>query len=526
MSKLSRLILAGITILIVIGVAVGAIFLIYPTLYQGRIYPGVSIGSLDVGGLTVEEAQARLAEHLPDPESQTLIMRTEKQNWRLTWADVGRGYDCASMAQAAYQLGREGSLPKQALSAWRIRLRGRSAKSSSRELSAIEPRIVEADPVRVRALLEEIAPHIYSPPVDAQLRIESGEITSREGEMGHTLDLEASATRVLRALDEGATQVDLAIKDIPPRIPSPEPARTQAQSLLAQPFALVADDPLTDYYEEFTAAPERVAMWLRVVPGDGQILLEIDELAVHTWLLEVEPRIGEDRILKINQALTHTLAALETGKHQARPSIHHPEGVYVVQPGDTFFDISYSHGFPQWRLEEANPDIDTGALVIGMELTIPSIDVLFPEPLVPDKRIEISLPEQKLRAYENDELLYEFTCSSGMTSTPTIAGQFQVLFKEPDAYASRWSLEMPYFMAVYQEGPDFFNGIHELPIRADGGRLWASVLGWPASYGCIILDVGDAELLYDWAPVGTLVRITGVAPGTPTYQERVEQQGE
>jgi hypothetical protein len=79
-------------------------------------------------------------------------------------------------------------------------------------------------------------------------------------------------------------------------------------------------------------------------------------------------------------------------------------------------------------------------------------------------------------------------------------------------------------MAIYHERPGFANGIHELPIRADGQRLWASILGWPASYGCIILNVGDAEKLYDWAPVGTLVRIEGVAPGTPLYVPTYDEQ--
>jgi len=229
--------------------------------------------------------------------------------------------------------------------------------------------------------------------------------------------------------------------------------------------------------------------------------------------------LGPERLLDANETLTRIVAALSAGEHQAQARIRHPEGTYVVQPGDNFFDIAYGFGFPQWRLEEANPDVDPEALAIGMEMVIPSIDVLFPHPLVPGKRIEISLPEQRLRAYEEGQMVYDFTCSSGMTSTPTIAGQFQVLFKEPSAYASRWSLEMPYFMAVYQEGPDFANGIHELPITSYGKRLWAGVLGWPASYGCIILDIGDAEVLYNWAPVGTLVRITGVAPGTPAYEE-------
>jgi hypothetical protein len=38
------------------------------------------------------------------------------------------------------------------------------------------------------------------------------------------------------------------------------------------------------------------------------------------------------------------------------------------------------------------------------------------------------------------------------------------------------------------------------------------------------LDVGDAKVLYDWAPVGTLVRIEGVAPGTPVYRELAEER--
>lgn len=82
---------------------------------------------------------------------------------------------------------------------------------------------------------------------------------------------------------------------------------------------------------------------------------------------------------------------------------------------------------------------------------------------------------------------------------------------------------MPYFMGIYKEGPDFYNGIHELPITRGGYRLSRRVLGWPASFGCIILNVGDAQALFEWAPIGTLVSIKGVAPGTPFGQETLDQ---
>ncbi len=138
---------------------------------------------------------------------------------------------------------------------------------------------------------------------------------------------------------------------------------------------------------------------------------------------------------------------------------------------------------PQWRLQQANPDVDPGLIDVGQVLTIPSIDVLFPHPPVRGKRIEIDLPTQTLRAYEGDAQRFEFKVSSGISTTPTLAGQFQILFKEEMAFAQRWHLDMPYFMGFYAEGEDFYNGIHELPITSYGTRLSPYVLGWPASYG-------------------------------------------
>lgn len=525
MNKSLRLVAVGLAIMLALCIAAGAGAAAYPIVHNDRIYPGVSVRDVDVGGLTVEEATAVLVEGLPDPAVQMMRLRLGEQVWQLSWADVGQRYDCAGTAQAAYQVARQGPWYEQVRLAWDVRLRGH----------LIEPLVVPADPAQVAAVLEEMAPAVSIPPVDAQLRIGPGSVAPSLGQPGRALDVEASAARVLQALADSAKGlpsasgglegvVELVTVAVPPRLSEPEPAHTLARSLLAQPFTLVADDPLTDYYAEFAAPPEQVATWLRAAPDyapdTARLVLEVNEVAVRAWLDETAPQLGPERILDVTETLTRTVAALSAGEHQTQSRIRHPESVYVVQPGDAFFDIAYDHGFPQWRLEEANPDVDPDALAIGMDLVIPSIDVLFPHPLAPGKRIEISLPEQRLRAYEDEQLVYDFTCSSGMTSTPTIAGQFQVLFKEPSAYASRWGLEMPYFMAVYQEGPDFCNGIHELPITSGGERLWAGVLGWPASYGCIILNAGDAGTLYNWAPLGTLVRITGVAPGTLAYEEQ------
>jgi hypothetical protein len=514
MTKIHKTITAALAAVLGFCVALGLVILGYPAVYSHQIYPGVSVHGVDLGGLTVEEAASLLESHLPVPPTQAMELRAAEHSWTINWADVGRTYAWTDTGVAAYEVARGGTWYERLVAPWRVRFEGRS----------VAPLIDPAEASQVKTTLEDLAPQVYVPPADAGLRIGSGGVDSVPAHTGRALDVEASVTRVLDALGTGAKAVELAVVDVSPRLPEPEPARTLAQSLLAEPFTLVVDDPLTNYRAEFDVPPERVATWVEAVAADDQMVLEVDEPTVRSWLLEIGPQLGSERNLVVTETLTGTVAALNEGEHQARAVVRHPSRTYVVQPGDTLFDIAYHNGFPEWRLEEANPEVEPDELLIGMELTIPSIDVLFPEPLVPGKRIEIDLPEQRLRAFEDDELVYDFTCSTGMTSTPTIAGQFQILFKEPEAYAQRWSLDMPYFMAIYYERPGFANGIHELPINAAGQRLWSSVLGWPASYGCIILDVGDAEALYGWAPVGTLVRIEGVAPGTPIYREPAEEQ--
>lgn len=518
MSRTQQALTAALALLFGFIVAAGSVLLGYPMLYRNRVYPGVTVRGADLGGLPVQEATSLLCTTLPSPATQVVELRAGERAWQFAWAEAGQAYDCGRTASSAHEIGRRGKWYERLMAPWLIRLHGHS----------LEPRLQPAEATQVRAALEDLASEVAVPPMDAQLQISTDGIDAvpkldvRPGEPGTRLEVAASVALMLQELADGATEIELVTVSVPPRLLEPEPAHSLARSLLAETVTLVVDDPLTDYRAEFEAPPGQVASWLRVFPAADEILLRVDESAVQDWLLDLGYELGPERELAADETLTRALAALGAGERRIDSVVRHPERKYLVKSGDTLFDIAYRYGFPQWRLEEANPDVEPHELFIGMELTIPSIDVLFPEPLVPGKRIEIDLSEQRLRAYDNDELVYDFASSTGLPSTPTIPGQFQVLFKEPQAYAQRWSLEMPYFLAIYYERPGFVNGIHELPINAAGERLWASVLGRPASYGCIILDVGDAEKLYRWAPVGTLVRITGGAPGTTVQSSSPE----
>ncbi|HEX6269817.1 MAG TPA: L,D-transpeptidase family protein [Anaerolineales bacterium] len=121
------------------------------------------------------------------------------------------------------------------------------------------------------------------------------------------------------------------------------------------------------------------------------------------------------------------------------------------------------------------------------------------------KYILVDISEQHMYVYEGDALLYSFVASTGIGNSTRI-GNFEVQSKIPNAYGSTWNIWMPHWLGIYwSHGLE--NGIHALPILSNGATLWAGFLGRPVSYGCVVLDTYDAQILYDWAEIGTPVEI-------------------
>lgn len=118
-----------------------------------------------------------------------------------------------------------------------------------------------------------------------------------------------------------------------------------------------------------------------------------------------------------------------------------------------------------------------------------------------DKRIEIDLTNQRLYAFENNRLLYDFLISSGKWGrTPT--GRFQIWVKlryskmegGSKALNTYYYLpNVPYVMYFYsQEIPKWRGfGIH--------GTYWHSNFGQTMSHGCINMKTEEAAHLYYWA---------------------------
>ncbi|MEA3340043.1 MAG: LysM peptidoglycan-binding domain-containing protein [Chloroflexota bacterium] len=190
----------------------------------------------------------------------------------------------------------------------------------------------------------------------------------------------------------------------------------------------------------------------------------------------------------------------------------HASTTHTVQRGETLSVIAQRYGVSFWTLVQANNIANSALILPGQTLVVPKSGSLAPAPSpIPastggGKRILIDLSEQHLYAYQGNALIYSFVASTGKPGIGTRTGDFRVLDKIPNAYASTWGLQMPHWLGIYWAG-GLENGIHALPIMSNGQRLWAGYLGTPVSFGCIILGVEQARLLYQWAEIGTPVII-------------------
>ena len=118
-------------------------------------------------------------------------------------------------------------------------------------------------------------------------------------------------------------------------------------------------------------------------------------------------------------------------------------------------------------------------------------------PGIEGRWIDVDLSEQMLFAYEGTERVASFLVSTGTAPYPTEQREYRIYVKYlfSDMHGSDYFLpDVPFTM--YYSG-DF--SIH--------GTYWHHNFGTPMSHGCINMDTSEAEWLYNWASVGTIVNI-------------------
>ncbi len=121
-----------------------------------------------------------------------------------------------------------------------------------------------------------------------------------------------------------------------------------------------------------------------------------------------------------------------------------------------------------------------------------------PEEMANEGRwIDVDLSEQRVTAYEGTSAVNEFVVSTGTSAHPTVTGQFRIYVK----LKSTAMAGPGYFLPGVPFTMYFYKGysLH--------GTYWHSNFGVPMSHGCVNMYTPDAEWMFHWASVGTLVNV-------------------
>ena len=141
------------------------------------------------------------------------------------------------------------------------------------------------------------------------------------------------------------------------------------------------------------------------------------------------------------------------------------------------------------------------------------------------RRIEVSISEQTLRAWQGDDLVLETLVSTGLdpNSTETGTCHVRIKYEEQDmagftdssgevvAVGDEASTENGTATASAQARYEVKDVPHVMYINYDAealhGAYWHDNFGTKMSHGCINLPLDVAAFLYSWAPLGTEVSV-------------------
>lgn len=482
---------------VLIGV-MGGLLILAVYLYMGDLLaPGSRTLRMDLGGLSIPEATAMLEQNW-----QRRTIRLEvggNERTEATLETLGVQLEAAETARALHAQARSWD----GLTA----LLGGDAQEitpilrTDRETAALNLRMLAA-PFEIAA-------------IDAGVEIVAGRAVAVDPMVGRSVDVDATVnllvSRLDMVIDEG--RLPLVMTAVQPITTGADLAEIVAQinMLLSSSLSVELYDPINNQSIPWNISPQIWANWLVIDlhPVDGAPFhWAMDPSRVKSYLDQETGALGQGRYVHLDTAVTALNEAVSRGDYTTELRVHHRQRTHRVQPGETLSSIAWKYGMPYPWLEAANPNV-TGGIFAGQQLTIPSLDQLLPLPVIRDKRIIVSLSQQRMWAYENGSLKWEWPVSTGIDSSPTSPGIFQIQLRENNAYAGNWDLWMPSFMGIYRPVPhiDFMNGFHGFPTRNGSTLLWTEDLGRPVTYGCILLSSDNATLLFNWAEEGVVVEV-------------------
>jgi vancomycin resistance protein YoaR len=253
---------------ILIACAVLAVLVAADTLLNsGRIYRGVEVGDVALGGSTPEEAREIVRERATGAVKE--IQLTGPEQFTRTSKEMGVRFNVDATVEEAYAVGREGNLLE------RLGERGRALL-----VGVSVPADVDYRPGRARAEVEEIASQINREPREASVRVVGSEVEVSDSREGYELDVGATMRSVDAAVEDLSGQARLVGDVLGPNITTAEAEAAAGKARRAVSEQLV----FNAQGESWTLSPADIGSSLEVTSDGGRLDVSLNRVRLEERL--------------------------------------------------------------------------------------------------------------------------------------------------------------------------------------------------------------------------------------------------
>jgi vancomycin resistance protein YoaR len=261
---------------------------LYSRMYAERIFQGVSVGGVDVSGLSIQQAAVLLAQRLDYPQRGKIVFQEGTHLWTAKPADLGLSLDSQTTALAAYNLGRTGNLAVRLTDQWRV-------WSSGADLA---PWFV-FDKRTAQNYLRGIAKQVDRPIIEATLGISGVEVVVNAGQVGRSIDVQAALTSLdaqLKTMTDGL--VPLVVNETPPVILDATAQAELARQILSAPLTLQIPNAEPGDPGPWSFEPAALVQMLtiqRAKTDKGEIYqVGLSPDSLRTFLINIAPGLSRD----------------------------------------------------------------------------------------------------------------------------------------------------------------------------------------------------------------------------------------
>ncbi|HET6885791.1 MAG TPA: peptidoglycan binding domain-containing protein [Rubrobacteraceae bacterium] len=240
-------------------------------LNAGRIYRGVEVGDVALGGSTPAEAHQIVQERATGAVKEIQLSDPDRQLTR-TSKEMGVRFNVDATVDEAYAVGREGNI-----------LERLGERARALVVGVTVPADVDYRPGKARAEVEEIASQINHDPREATVRIVGSQVEVADSKEGYELDVGATMRSVGAAVEDLSGQARLIGDVLEPSITTAEAetAAEKARRAVSEQLVFNAEG------ESWTLSPADIGSSLDVTTDKGKIEITLSRERLQESLAHV-----------------------------------------------------------------------------------------------------------------------------------------------------------------------------------------------------------------------------------------------